>query len=321
MSNTAYQFDWNIPIKPYLGAGLGVSRVSFRVSSHQTGENYLKDDAVTGAYQVFAGARVPIGKRFSVAAEYRYWSTFKFNMTSEADERVKGKYTGHMAMLNFTYQLSDGDNGQTTPATAPEPDRSGWYLGFQLGAAAAGDARIDDDLIDTNFDAFDLGGATSLAAGYSHVRPSGHRLRVELELGYWQNGAELIEFGEFLGELRLDGDVKVQNIAANFFYDFGREGALKPYVGFGVGYANLDYDVEIRNDGDTSDFLKDDFSGLSAQILFGVGARLTSKVEASLNYRYWWAPTVKLETPTDSKVETEHVVHMLTLGIRYRLGR
>jgi opacity protein-like surface antigen len=263
---------------------------------------------------------VPISKRVSLSAEYRYWSSLEFKMTSETGDPVKTRYAGHMANLNVIYQFLDGADAKVSVNTAAAFPGSGWYVDFKLGAAAAGDSDINDGLIDTNFDAFDVGGASTIATGYSRVRPSGHRLRAELELAYWQNDADLIDFGPLAGEFRLSGDVKVRGIAANFLYDFGAVSNVKPYAGFGLGYANLDYDILIKVDGETNRYLRDDYSGLAVQALFGVGVPLARKLEASLNYRYWLAPSVKLQTPSGGTLKTEHAVHSLMLGIRYQIG-
>jgi len=320
MTNAIYEFDLDIPFNPYFGAGLGITEVSYRITSHETGEKALDDSAVTGAYQFFAGVRIPISRQFSMSAEYRYWRSLDFKLTSEAGDPLKTNYTGHLALLNLAYQFGDGGDSVGASSGMAVPQTDSWYVDFNIGGAAAADTRIKDGLIDTNFDAFDVGAASTLAVGYALERPSGRRWRSEVELFYGQNDADLIDFGLVAGEFRLGGDVKVRAVSANFFYDFGEMIGLKPYVGIGLGYSNIDYDVSLQKNGETSDYVSDDSSGFATQALLGVSAQLSPQVETSLSYRYWWAPSVKLQAADGSPFETEHILHVLMLGIRFRLG-
>ena len=316
MVNAAHRFDLHWPVTPYLGGGIGISGVALDLTDKTMGsETYLSDEGLAFAYQFYAGLLVPLGDRWRLAADYRWWQTTEVDMTTAADESVSLDYRSRMLSLNFQ-RLLGGARSPESPALPGE--RDGFYVDGRLGTAIASDTDIENRF-DTNLDAFDLGVVGALAVGYTHVRPSGRRLRAELELHGWSNDADVIDFGIFVDEVPLSGEVKVRGAGLNLLYDVMPGWKLNPYLGLGVGYADVDYDIQLWNGSDFEPWVADSRKGTSAQVLLGFGIRLTARAELSVNYRYWLMPSVELTDAAGAALETEYGAHLLMLGLRYRL--
>ena len=258
---------------------------------------------------------MPLGDRWRLAADYRWRQTAEFDLDTADDESVSLDYTSRMLSLNFQRLLGGARNPEVRPLPS---EQDGFYVDGRIGTAIAADTDIRNRL-DTNLDAFDLGVAGALAVGYAHVRPSGRRLRAELELHGWSNEADVIDFGYFVGEVPLSGEVKVRGASLNVIYDLIPDWKLNPYAGLGIGYADVDYDIRLWNGSDYEPWVEDSHQGMSVQALLGLGIRLTARAELSANYRYWLAPSIELTDPTGAVIETEHATHLLMLGLRYKL--
>ena len=317
MANALYEFDLGIPLRPYVGVGLGWMDLDYELSAADTGGPILDDGDSAFAYQAMVGMGVALGRRWHFSADYRYVGHAKIDLATEMDEPVRTDHPIHQASLTLSYAF----HAAPARSAVAHPSRGpGWYTELRLGSIAAEDSDIEDGQRDTNFDAFDLGAALSLAVGFA--RHGGERRRGwrgELELSRWRNHADVIDFGKFRGEFRLSGPVEILAASANLIYDFAPQAALRPHAGLGIGFADVDYDVTLLEDGSASAYVDDSDSGFAAQVLLGVGVGLSERLEASLSYRYWWAPWVKLQDSQDVTLKTEHSAHVLMLGLRYRL--
>ena len=318
MANAIYEFDLGLALHPYVGIGLGMANVSYDISVFDTGEVILDESEKAFAYQAMVGVGVPLGRRFHLSADYRYWGHAEVDFRTEVGDPVSTDHPLHQASLTLRYAFAAS---QPRPSAAVvEPAGGSWYSELRVGSIAAEDSDIDDGLRDTNFDAFDIGAALSFAVGYTRQRDLQRGWRAELEVSRWRNHADVIDFGKFRGEFRLSGPVEILGVAGNLIYDFAPLASLRPYAGLGVGFAEVDYDVKLHEAGVTTQYVDDADSGFAGQALLGVSARLTRRLQASLNYRYWWAPFVKLKDPQQASLDTEHSAHILMLGLRYRLG-
>ena len=318
MANALYEFDLVIPLRPYLGIGLGLMWLDYELSVFDTGAVILDDSESAFAYQAMAGVGVPLGRRWHVSADYRYVSHAKVDLETAMGEPVRTDHPIHQESFTLSYAFSDAP---ASPTVGDAQRAVGWYTELRLGSIAAEDSDIDGGQRDTNFDAFDVGAALSFAVGFA--RRGGDRgrgWRAELELSRWENHADVIDLGKFRGEFRLTGPVEILGASANLIYDFAPRATLRPYAGLGVGFAEIDYDVTLHERGLETQYVDDADSGFTAQVLVGVGVGLNERLEANLNYRYWWAPWVKLQDPQQVTLKTEHSAHALMLGLRYRLG-
>ncbi|MBH79148.1 MAG: hypothetical protein CMQ49_01395 [Gammaproteobacteria bacterium] len=319
MLNALYEFRWAV-LRPYVGVGVGFAKVSYAINDAFADMLVLDDSGTSFAYQGIIGVGAPLGRRFRLDLDYRYWRNAKLNLVGEMGESFETDHPIHQASLSLRYAFKARERIQRGPANS----HARWYTELRLGAVAAEDSDIEDGLRDTNFDAFDLGGALALAVGYASEGATGRGWRAELELYRWENDSDVVDFGSVRGEARSSGQAETVNLGVNLIYDFAGGAVLQPYAGIGVGYTWIDYDITLREGGTSSLYVDDSDSTVSVQALLGVSARVSERLTASFNYRYWWAPSVTLESPPtalQSEWDTEHSAHLLLLGLRYRLGR
>jgi len=104
----------------------------------------------------------------------------------------------------------------------------GLYLGAGVGASIPSDSKITGPGVSTQaeLDAFVAAMAT---LGYSYS----NNLRSEIELSWRQNDVSKV------GTASGSGDFTTINPMLNLYYDFPGFGRWTPYVGGGVGLANL----------------------------------------------------------------------------------
>jgi outer membrane protein OmpA-like peptidoglycan-associated protein len=124
-------------------------------------------------------------------------------------------------------------------------------------------------------------------------------------LGYaFQNGFRLEgEIANRGDELEIGGaDVDALSLMLNLYYDFNRGGAFEPYVGVGVGGA----DVEFAGDEDES---------WAYQGLVGVAIGLGERLDLDVGYRYLKAEDLEL-----FGVETEYEHQAVTVGLRWQFS-
>lgn len=188
-----------------------------------------------------------------------------------------------------------------TPALAADPaqgvssgPRSPWYLtGF------AGYTKLDDYNFDfiNNATGARFAYKASLDDGYSVGAAVGYKLneyiRFEGEYAYSNN-----DFGNkyrsatFIGR-NTSGDVTIQSLMANVWLGT-RLGALKPYIGGGIGYGWVDGDLKVSN-GAGNQFGGDD-SGFAYQLGAGVGYQINNNLDLELGYRWKKVEDIKLSS-------------------------
>ena len=332
--NFYYEFPSRFPLRPYVGAGVGMASVGYDVNFSVL-ENFLRSDAPlfddrdrTLVWQLIAGASTRLTRRTRLAAEYRYWRSGSLGFSSDGTvpaSAYRTRHKLHMAGLQLQYFPSDiEDHVRSSTSAETGASSRGFYAAARFGAAAAEDSDIEDGRIDTNFDAFDLGPVASLAIGYQWRSRRGWPLRAEVEAIGFDSETDLVDFGPLAGEFPLRGQARTRALFLNLAAESGRRPELRPYAGIGVGYAEVDYDVRIRAwptpESPSQSFVDDSDSSTAAQVFLGVRAALTKGLSLSLGYRYWWALKLKLTNAAGEPIETEHSAHLLQLGLHWRPG-
>ena len=359
-ANLYYEIATPFDIRPYLGIGAGLADVGYKTSFVQPGfeplTTELFDDRDTAfAWQAIAGASLRLTPRTRLAAEYRYWRTAQLEFSADTptgEETYETRHKLHMAGLQLQYFPGAPRRAMSATGSVLPLRRRSFYLATQFGALAAEDSDIDfatdDESVDTNFDAFDLGSVASIAFGSTFSsRRKGWPLRAELEAMRFANDGDLVDYGQLVGEYRLRGDTRVYALAANLLFDYAlpspRGRGITPYFGMGLGYAWANYDLEVRENsagpgnvpggrsrpGATpgnppgmgpnaaTQLIDDRTSGPLLQGLLGVTVQLGERIDVSLGYRYWWAPALDLRAPDGTSQETEHSAHAIQLGLRF----
>lgn len=117
-------------------------------------------------------------------------------------------------------------------------------------------------------------------------------------------------------------EASVTSVLANAIFDFNRGGHFQPYLGAGVGVAQVDAS-SFNNaviPGDLVGF-DDTDTNLAYQILAGVGVGLGGQLTLDLGYRYFAAPDLEfsgrgpLGVTRDFEADYDH--HAATAGLRW----
>jgi opacity protein-like surface antigen len=203
-----------------------------------------------------------------------------------------------------------------TPANA-----GSWYLSLTGGgnwqndedfvATAAGDTFTFDSNSDTGF-------VIAGAVGYNltSVAPG---LRVEAEVSFRQNsndGTWLTSTG-LTSSGPLDFDHQATAVMANVWYDFDI-GGFRPYVGGGIGWADVELDGTFVGASLPALDVSDD--GFAWQLGAGVNFQISPNVQLGVGYRYFQAPEVTVFAPFApnlSSGEVEYESHAAVLSLTF----
>lgn len=168
----------------------------------------------------------------------------------------------------------------------------------------------------------DVGPNVAAAVGYSD--PSG--FRGELELSYRENEIDDLTIrddggiGVALGVGSLNGfgfsasgDVSIFTAMGNLYYDFPTTGPWKPFVGGGIGVAEVSVDasalgVEIVDDSDTV---------VAYQVGAGIAYELTPLWSFTVAYRYLATTDPRLTDAVGESFDSEYSSHNVMGGIRF----
>lgn len=165
---------------------------------------------------------------------------------------------------------------------------AGWYLRGEIGGSFQGELDADD-AID-----LDNGFGVGIATGYDFA----NGLRTEGELLHLKNDVEGSS----------DGDVSSIGGFANVIYDFNRGGAFQPFLGAGVGLAQVDLDNGAFDDDD---------SGLAYQAKAGVAYKINDRLSAELAYRYVVVTDLEFGSGA-SGIDGDYDSQLVTVGLRYK---
>jgi opacity protein-like surface antigen len=122
-----------------------------------------------------------------------------------------------------------------------------------------------------------------------------------------------------VGDLAVDNDTPQYqhnsfSIMANVWYDFQVAG-LKPYIGGGVGWADVEADGVYQSKAVGSSFSE---SGFAWQLGAGLHLPIDEKMSLGIGYRYFSGPDITIPTPSEANplsgsVDTE--THSVTVGL------
>lgn len=102
-ANAFYDIDLGFAWKPYVGGGIGVTKISVDVSSGTTGARLVDDNATVFSYQVGGGVGyefpLPEDRSITVSLDYRYFDAGEPTFTGytsrlDFDASISGNYVG-----------------------------------------------------------------------------------------------------------------------------------------------------------------------------------------------------------------------------------
>ena len=189
--------------------------------------------------------------------------------------------------------IAGAASAQTAPAAKPAPQAtSGQYIAvsggligktdYDYGFAGGIHAKTDVD-----------SGAQGAIAWGSTV---GGNWRAEIALGYrsQKNETVVTQNGATLGT--TDGKIKTFSVDINGYYDFPVAGPVKPYLGAGIGVAQVKFsDLIIDDKGDA----------LTLQGIAGVSFAVSPTLSLFAEGRYQYTGSIKIKTTSPSGEQNE----------------
>lgn len=207
-------------------------------------------------------------------------------------------------------------------ASSAEMAFTDMYVGGFGGAVFGVDAEGENDTLFGGGTAkldFDPDGEYALGLVFgARVAPN---FRAEVELSYSNSDVNETTFtaGSAAGNTQdADGDLSSTSLLINGWYEFETNSSWRPYLGGGIGYTNVDADVDgvgLINTYDDSD------GGFSYQIGFGVTFPVGQSGTIDIGYRYRETPGLKLKSEATSGAAFDDIdfkAQTIQIGYNYR---
>lgn len=193
------------------------------------------------------------------------------------------------------------------------------YVSINLGTAWVEDADYTDSGTYPDGYSYDDRGEFSFDAGFAMTAAFGFAdesgFRGEIEIGYRQNDIDEATgtYAEYdpTGNLAyvedyvdtFGVDVMTSSLMFNGYYDFMPSEAVSPFIGAGIGFANVESDLDYYG--------SDDDGVFAYQFAAGVGLALNPNMKVDVQYRYF-----ATEDPDIYGLEYEYVTHNVLVGLR-----
>lgn len=183
------------------------------------------------------------------------------------------------------------------------------YVGVQLGATLLDDSSSDYNNLPLSFDIeYDPGFNVGTTGGVDFGMA-----RVEAELTYRQNDVDSLKA---LGtSFSTGGDVSALSLMANGFFDIETNSPVTPYIGAGIGFANVSLN-DVTESGTL--FVDDDDTVFAYQFGLGVAFDLSDLLTLDLGYRYFATLDPEFTDVDGDTFESEYGGHNLDVGLRIK---
>lgn len=228
------------------------------------------------------------------------------------------------------------DSGGVSLKDEPLPvSSSTYYFAIRGGATFAEDTDFDFDpltgglgLENVENQYEDMGFFVSGAIGMSLASMTGvSGLRGELEAGYLQNDidAHVLNFADETSAKISGSDAFGETSAifglVNLYYDFNQFGGFKPFIGAGLGIAQVEFDrhgVTLDGLGDVV-ALDDEDTGFAYQLSAGANIAVSDSVDIEIGYRYLGITEVELEAVDGTASDVDVDNHIVYGGLRFKM--
>lgn len=200
--------------------------------------------------------------------------------------------------------------------SAQEAHKPGFYVGLEGGLAffQGSETSLFHDKIDANF-SFNRGYTLGATVGYDFSK----YFRGEFEFNYKKTSLNRLE-KNFFGHtynFGVKGDIKNFNYMANAYLQYPLNSAIVPYLGIGVGLADVKMGkpcVYKCDGGSSSQHL------LAYQLIAGMGVNVSKHVTLTMDYRYFMTRKGSFDTDLlgHPKVKMNFNSHNVMLGVRYK---
>ena len=195
--------------------------------------------------------------------------------------------------------------GAAGTAHAPE----GWYARADVGYSVEGDFAIDDGPAFGRPGELDNDWSQYLGVGYA--MSNGFRLEGEISHRFNQiQNTPLIDAG---------GDVHAWAAMFNIYYDFNRGGNIEPYLGVGVGGAQVNASAHDLTG--AQHHLDDKDTSVAYQAMAGLNFAVSPNMSVDVGYRWFTVPGGSYE---DTNGLTDYDAYYdnqaITVGVRWQFA-
>lgn len=191
-------------------------------------------------------------------------------------------------------------------ATAAFAEEGRAYAGMSVGMFIPHDGRLTSNTTGASGDmSYDVGFTINGVGGYE----LGNGLRFEGEIVYKASGTDKLT-GNNVG-VKVNSDVWSIGGMANAYYDFRTGTVVTPYIGVGIGFANVN--VGTGNVNGFTVYTSSDDTVFAYQAAVGLGFQLNRNLTLDVGYRYYATTDVKYQLAT-----AEFGSSNVTAGLRYR---
>jgi opacity protein-like surface antigen len=170
------------------------------------------------------------------------------------------------------------------------------YVSGAFGLVSVSDADVSDG-VDSAELSFDPGFGFIAAIGNGF-----DGLRGEIELSYRTSDLDKFSEAGFSGS--INGDVSSTAVMGNLLVDIAVSETVRPFLGVGIGLANVDAAI--------TGFGSEDDTVFAYQAIAGLGFPLTHVTTLDLQYRYF-----ATADPNFNGLEAEYQTHNLFAGLRF----
>ena len=142
-------------------------------------------------------------------------------------------------------------------------------------------------------------------------------LRAEAEIAYRMNDLDQASLAGT--SIDLEGDTTALSFMGNLWFDFLPDGTIRPFVGGGVGMAQVSLnDVEVPALGGGT-FVDDSDMVFAYQLGGGIAFQVAPGLDLTAEYRYFATenPDFQLEGAGAPDAEYEYSSHSVLFGFRY----
>ena len=184
-----------------------------------------------------------------------------------------------------------------------------WYIGLQGTVPYVEDVNLSNGSTGLGQVEFDTGWGVGASLGYTPGSPAPflNAMRFELEAMYRENDLDT------LGGASIADDVSSIAYMANLLFDIETDSKLVPYLGAGIGLA----DIELNS---IALGVSDHDTVFAYQFMAGLGYTPRSMPDTVLNigYRYFATQDPEFATSTGTRVEHDYRSHNIEAGARFR---
>ena len=201
----------------------------------------------------------------------------------------------------------------STTAFATGQDSS-WYAGISGDISSLSSSKVNGATAGDNLK-YKFSSGANVALGYEPQAlqcPMGD-VRLELEGGYHAFGLKSVTAGGVTNG-SPNGDLRVATLMGNAYYDVHTGTAFKPYIGAGIGDADIGL---AKNNGFGA--IKSNDNRLGYQFMTGISytPQMMPKTDWSLGYRYLGTTAPQFATTTGNiKLDAIHASN-IEFGVKY----